>query len=122
MKIAFDCLGTLKGPKEKYVLMLLLELQKRGHSITVWSNGPGYPQEAVERHGLKNVETSSKYGKGDYQAENGTFDYAIEDDRSQTWLAAKRFIWVDKIPGAMGGVMEVIKEMEFAHNILDDGD
>jgi hypothetical protein len=110
MKIAFDCMGTLNGSKEKYVLMLLLELQKRGHSITVWSNGPSYPEAAVKRHGIKNADTGYKYGKGDYDRES--FDFAVEDDTGQTWLAAKNFIWVHDIPETTAGIMALVQIME----------
>lgn len=109
MKIAFDVKGTLLGPKQKYVLMLLEELQGRGHEITIWSNAFPYTLDAVKVHDLKNVTTQSKYAKSEL---TNLFDYAIEDDTNQTWLAAKKFIWVHDIPGARGGINKLVDKME----------
>jgi hypothetical protein len=125
MRIAFDVKGTLQGPKGKFVLGLLLELQKMGHECIVWSNSFGYAVDCVDKYGLKNVRAESKSAKYDRDEANW-YDLAIEDDVGQTWLAAKRLIFVKDIPGAMGGVIKLAHvinegEKEPTEGIDDEG-
>lgn len=112
MKIAFDVKGTLSGPKEKFVVRLLLELQALGHECIVWSNSFGYAVDCVAKNGFKEVRAESKSTKWDRDQSNW-YDVAIEDDHSQDYLAAKRIIFVDDPAyfGAMGGVMKLVKEI-----------
>ena len=93
MKIAFDVKGTLDGPKGHIILSLLLYLQKQGHEVVVWSNVLTYAAEFVNKHELK-CEFMSKKMRSDLDER---FDWAIEDDTSQTWLDAKQFMFVDEI-------------------------
>lgn len=101
MKIAFDCKGTLIGFNEEKVLKLFHILESQGHELFVWSNSIGYAFEAVKTHAL-NVgasHTMYKYTKGEAELEEiDVMDIAIEDDTSQTYLAANRFIFVHEIP------------------------
>lgn len=98
MRIAFDVKGTIEGPKKKYVLMLLKNLQSKGHHITVWSNLYSYAVDAVKDNHL-DCEFDSKRTTGDCADDaSRLMDLAIDDDSSQTWLASKRFIWVHDIP------------------------
>ena len=120
MKIAFDVKGTLEGHKGKFVLGLLNYLQGMGHEITIWSNGPGFAAQCAKDLGLTNVATMMKYGKGDHQE---LFDIAVEDDTSQNWLAAKRFVWVKDIPDGMGGVLKLAHVLNEGNEIdSDDSD
>jgi threonine dehydrogenase-like Zn-dependent dehydrogenase len=100
MRIAFDVKGTLEGPKKNILLVVFAELQKRGHECVVWSNSYGYAVDAVRDNDL-NAEAMSKTTKWDVDDDQAKFvDVAIDDDSSQTWLAAKRFIWVHEIETA----------------------
>jgi hypothetical protein len=38
-------------------------------------------------------------------------DIAIEDDSSQTWLAAKRFIWVSDLPESLTDIIKLAREI-----------
>lgn len=111
MRIAFDVKGTIEGPKKQQVLHMFKAFQEAGHEVVVWSNSIFYAQSAVENNDLK-VEYMDKRMKGDYDFDESLFfDIAIEDDRSQTWLAAKKFLFVDEIPVNMGDVDLLIKEL-----------
>ena len=99
MKIAFDVKGTLDGPKGHIILSVLLHLQKMGHECIVWSNSYGYARDFVEKHELKDVRAESKGDKWNTDEKN-FYDFAIEDDKSQTYLAAKQFIFVNEIETA----------------------
>lgn len=120
MRIAFDVKGTIDGPKGKFVLGLFKFLQDLGHECVVWSNSYGYAVDAVMTHAL-NAEAMPKKGKGDfgYEDKASHFDIAIEDDTSQTWLAAKRFIWVHELPGAMGGIKKLAEDIHSGHFKVD---
>lgn len=116
MKIAFDVKGTLDNPHDKrterMVLALLETLQNMGHEIIVWSNSFGYAVECVEKLGLKNVRAESKSNKWNVSDESQWYDVCIEDDTSQTYLAAKRIIFVKDIaPLAMGGIIKLAQEL-----------
>ena len=113
MKIACDVKGTLEGYKKKQVLRLLDLFSRAGYEVTIWSNLSIYAFDAVKNNNLK-AEVDSKRMKSDYPYDNDEtkfFNYAIEDDRSQTWLAAKNFIWVDEIPEDMKAVDLFFKEL-----------
>jgi len=97
MRIAFDVKGTLEGPKKNILLSAFVKLQEMGHECVVWSNSYGYAVDAVRDNNL-DAEPMSKTMKMDLDHdETKFFDVAIDDDSSQTWLAAKRFIWVHEI-------------------------
>jgi hypothetical protein len=96
MKIAFDVKGTLDGPKGHIVLSALKHLQKMGHECIVWSNSYSYAVDFVKEHKLEGVRAEQKYDKWNTPPEH-FYDFAIEDDRSQTYLAAKQFIFVHDI-------------------------
>lgn len=111
MRIAFDVKGTIDGPKQKFVLGLLKMLQEQGHDITVWSNSFSYAVDAVKQHGL-NAKVQSKKSRSDMDCEEQDyFDICVEDDTSQSYLAAKRFIWVHELPSAMGGIKKLAEEI-----------
>jgi len=96
VKIAFDVKGTIEGPKQKQVLAMLRAFHEMGHEVFVWSNAYAYATGAVMDHNLPALPMDKRM-KMDYEAHE-LMDLAIEDDRSQTWLAARRFVWVDEIP------------------------
>lgn len=115
MRIAFDVKGTIDGPKGKFVLGLMAFLQELGHECVVWSNSYSFAADAVRDHNLK-VEYMSKKMKGDMDHDETQFyDFAVEDDTSQTWLAAKSFIWVHELPGAMGGIKKLAEDIHSGH-------
>lgn len=111
MKVACDVKGTLMGDKQTQVLKILDVLSRAGYEVTVWSNLYSYATDAVEELNLK-AEAYSKRSKSDFGFdESQYFDIAIEDDRSQTYLAAKQFIFVDDIPEDMAQVELFVKEL-----------
>jgi hypothetical protein len=113
MKIACDVKGTIEGPKKKQVLKLLDLFSRAGYSVTVWSNLYSYAVDAVKNNNLR-AEFDSKKSKGDYPIEydeSKYFNFAIEDDRQQDYLAAKTFIWVDDIPDDIEQVELFFKEL-----------
>lgn len=113
MKVACDVKGTLEGSKKKQVLKLLELFAKAGYEITVWSNLYSYAVDAVRDNNLR-ADSDQKKGKFDYpysDDESLHFNFAIEDDRSQTWLAAKQMIWVDQIPEDMAAVELFFREL-----------
>lgn len=98
MRIAFDVKGTIEGPQKSKVLRLFKALQAQGHDLIVWSNSYGYAVDAVKDNNLT-CPAQSKTTKWDVDDDQSKFvDLAIDDDSSQTWLAAKRFIWVHELP------------------------
>lgn len=98
MKIAFDVKGTIEGPSKEKVLKLFRALRAQGHELIVWSNSYGYAMDAVRDNNL-DCAFQSKTDKWQVdQDETHYVDVAIDDDSSQTWLAAKRFIWVHELP------------------------
>lgn len=109
MRIAFDVKGTIEGPKKALVLHIFEKLQEQGHTCVVWSNSYGYAVDAIKDNNLQNTEPMDKMSKFDLQ-ERGLepFDLAIEDDRSQTWLGAKKFAFVDEL--TYGQVLNLLKE------------
>lgn len=110
MKLACDVKGTLEGPKKKQVLKLLDLFSKAGYEITVWSNLYSYAVDAVSDNNLR-AEAMGKKMKMDLDYdESAYFNFAIEDDRRQEYLAAKQFIWVDEIPDDIEQIELFFKE------------
>lgn len=102
MKVAFDVKGTIEGYNKETVLRLFKGLQAKGHKCVVWSNLYSYAVDAIKDNGLTNTEAMDKMSKFDLRDRDmDPMDLAIEDDRSQTWLGAKRIIFVDELDDAM---------------------
>lgn len=98
MKVAFDVKGTIEGHKKDLVLRLFKGLQDQGHTCFVWSNLYSYATDAIRNNNLENTEALSKYSKGDVAMEGKEMmDICIEDDRSQSYLGSRRFIFVDEL-------------------------
>lgn len=108
MKIAFDVMGTINGPKKIQVLAMLRYLKEQGHEVVVWSNLYSYATDAVRDYAL-DVEAMPKKMMLDYDSEAEAMDLAVEDDRSQTWLGARNFIFVDEIPATASEAIEFLK-------------
>jgi hypothetical protein len=96
MKVAFDVKGTLKGLDETKVWKLFHILEARGCEIVIWSNMITFAHDVVREKQLNN-DFIGKKDKYDLE-EDEWFDVAVEDDRSQDYLAAKRFVFVGDIP------------------------
>jgi hypothetical protein len=109
MRIAFDVLGTIQGPKGSVILEAFKRLQDAGHECVVWSSDYGLAVNAVKRHAL-NADSMGKLS-GYELTERGleAFDVAIEDDRGQTYLGAARFVWVDTITDVDSLVESILK-------------
>lgn len=102
MRIAFDVKGTIEGHKKALVLHIFEQLQKQGHTCIVWSNSFSYAVDAIKNNDLKNTEPMQKLSKRDLEELGGQpFDLAIEDDRSQTWLGANKFAFVDELTAGL---------------------
>lgn len=97
MRIAIDVKGTLEGPRKQDLIKLIKAMQAKGHTVLIWSNSYGFAVDAVRDNGL-NCDAQSKTTKWDVSDESQFVDLSIDDDSSQTWLAAKRFIWVHELP------------------------
>ncbi len=96
MKVAFDCAGTLLGPRK--CLLLFKWFESKGCEMVIWSNAYGYTLEAKEKYALE-AETMEKKGTFDYEDKSEYMDIAVEDDVGQgSWLASKKFIFVHDIP------------------------
>lgn len=114
MKVAVDVKGTLEGPRRKQIVEIIKFLLRRGNQVTIWSNGLGRQgAEGLEKeYGIK-LSYEDKFSKRD-ASELGVdfFDLAIEDDISQTYLAAKKFLFVHNIPEALteNNVEEVLND------------
>jgi len=116
MRIAVDVKGTLEGHKRDLIVRMMMFLKDKGWEVVVWSNSYGYAVDAVKglsETPLEGIEPYNKEMKSsvDYK-EEFYFDIAIEDDRSQEYLAAKHFIWVDEIPQdtPIGFLQDKLKE------------
>lgn len=115
MKIAFDVKGMLDGRKSKEVMIILKAFEAAGHGIFVWSNSYNYARDFVRDNNLS-AWAINKVEKNGYDGEEEKEDYmdlAIEDDTNQTWLATKRFVWVDDIP------TDTDELNEFVENLLN---
>lgn len=107
MRIAIDVKGTLEGPRKQDLIRLINAMQAKGHTVLIWSNLYSYAVDAVRDNKLDCV-AQSKTTKWDVSDESQFVDLAIDDDSSQTWLAAKRFIWVHQLPD---DIETLIKEL-----------
>lgn len=97
MRIAFDVKGTIEGPKKALVLKLFKGLQAKGHECVVWSNSISYAADAVKDNNLE-ADFMWKKSKIDLKESGSSpFDMAVEDDRSQWWLGAEKFLFVDEL-------------------------
>lgn len=99
MRIAFDVMGTLAGRNEVKVKALFKALHDLGHEVVVWSNSSSYAYDMAAKlraEGFK-TEAMTKYTDTLEAEDLELFDVAIEDDTSQTWLAAKRLVFVHEI-------------------------
>ena len=97
MKIAFDCLGTLTGSHGPALAEAIVKLQSLGHECVIWSSLYSYTIDMKNKYALE-CETMSKRSKhemADYEMD--LFDIAVDDDRGQTYLGAKKFVYVDEI-------------------------
>lgn len=97
-RVAFDVMGTLTGNKGSLIEHIFRALQAEGVECVVWSNSFGYAIDAIASLNLENTHPMRKMSRFELQEHNlEMFDLAIEDDRSQTWLGAKDFAFVDEI-------------------------
>jgi len=111
MNIAFDVKGTLEGHKKVEIRYTLKQLYDAGHKIYIWSNLFSYANDMAESLQMRGIECEAleKYAKNEAdQWDRPMMDVAFEDDRSQSWLAAKRIICVDEVPNGAG---EFAKEL-----------
>lgn len=114
MRIACDVLGTIQGPKGKQIIEALRKLIEQGHEVVVWSSDYGLAVNATQRYDL-GVEAMGKLSKYEMkEREQELFDVAIEDDRNQTYLGAKRFIFVDEITTVESLISSVVTPV--SHN------
>ena len=103
MRIAFDVKNTLEGHENSGRIMnLLLLLHKQGHEIIIWSSVLSYAYRTTKRikdaYGIT-LDCYSKYGTYEAEEQNlPVMDFAVEDDTSQDYLAAQKFVWVHNIP------------------------
>lgn len=95
MRIAIDVKGTLEGPKEQIIRLAAELLWRKGHEVVVWSNMTSFAHDFVKKYDFPYGYTGKKMASDCY-SEDELYDVAIEDDRSQTWLAAKKIIFVDE--------------------------
>ena len=68
-------------------------MRENGHDCVIWSNSINYAYVKAKELDLQ-WQTKFSYGNNN----EPWFDLAIEDDRTQTWLSAKRIVWVDELP------------------------
>lgn len=112
MRIAFDVKGTIDGPRGAVIIEAFKKLQDLGHTCVVWSNLYSYATDAVAKHGLK-ADAESKRSTSDLETYGlEPYDVAIEDDRGQTWLGAKRFVFVDEITNNSDALVRLILKQE----------
>lgn len=98
MKIAFDCMGTLEGRDQSKVRALYKALQNRGQDMRVWSSDFGMAVR-LNRELSLDATVESKFSKVEAQErDEELMDIAIDDDSTQTWLAAKYIVLVRDIP------------------------
>ena len=100
LRIAFGVEGTLHGNNQEKVLKLFHWIERKGHSLTIWSSCRSCSIE-IEKLLQLNTPTQSKEWAGDYGVDPSTyyFDMAVESEPEQvTQLAARSFILVSDIP------------------------
>lgn len=101
MNIAFDVKGTLDGHKKVEIRYTLKKLYDAGHKIYIWSSLFSYANDMAKSLQMRGIacEALEKYAKNEADAwDRPMMDVAFEDDRTQTYLAVKRFIFVDEVP------------------------
>lgn len=98
IRVAFDVKGTLEGAYQDKVRDLFKAFEKLGCKLTVWSNMPAYAHDIIQELGLKADWMGKKMLSDMIDSIEGPFDIAIEDDPSQTWLAAKDIVLVRDLP------------------------
>lgn len=118
MNIAFDVKGTLDGYKKVEIRYTLKKLYDAGHKIYIWSSLFSYANEMAKSLQMRGIECEAleKYAKNEADAwDRPMMDLAFEDDRTQSWLAAKRIVFVDEVPnGAREFVKELIESLKTA--------
>lgn len=114
MRITFDVKGTIEGPHKTKILKLFQALKARGHDLHVWSNCFSYAQDAVKNNNLQ-VPFLEKIDMWQGVDKSLWFDFAIDDDSQQTWLAAKRFIWVHEIPDDIESFVVEMENLKVGH-------
>lgn len=103
MKVAFDVKGTLDGHRRVEVRSLLKYFLDQGAEITIWSNLYSYAADMADElekyfEGV-NFQVTGKYSFYDAQEQNlPVFDFCVEDDTGQWYLAAKQIVFVHTIP------------------------
>lgn len=108
MRIAWDVKGTIEGPKGTVILEAFKKLQKLGHECIVWSGLYSYAFDTVVRYDLKAYATSKRTMLDLEDFSMNPYDVAVEDDRSQDYLGAKSFVFVDEIPNNADELVELI--------------
>lgn len=104
MKIAFDVKGTLDGHKKHEMRRILLSLYAAGHEIYIWSSLFSYAVKEAKYWEQRHIkcEALDKYSTYEAKARNmPVMDIAFEDDRTQTYLAANKIVFVDEIPNVV---------------------
>lgn len=113
MKIAVDVLGTLNGRKNTFIMAMIRLLYDAGHSITVWSSEYSLAQNAAMGLRARGIQCDAMSKKCAFDTEEEHFfDYAFEDDRLQSYLATKKFIWVDEIPESLADCRTLARNMK----------
>lgn len=119
MRIAFDVMGTLKGPNSGKIRRLFLLLARAGHEMTVWSSDFSYAQELAKEMTerlyladiLKPIVALKKFSKLEAREwEEPLFDLAIDDDEMSYWLGTKNLILVKDIPEDVSDLIRSIEE------------
>src|SRR4051812_31226905 len=94
MKIAIDVKGTLEGPKQDIIRAVAKQLHDEGHEITIWSSMFSFASDC--KNNLKvPYNCDLKRFHSEVEPEDW-YDLAIDDDTQQTFLPAKRIIYVNE--------------------------
>jgi len=97
MVVAFDVSGTLRGGGFR-VEELFKWFQSKGCEMVIWSNEFTWALDEAKQMGLSTDNARRKITKYDADNELSRFmDIAVDDDPRSTHLAAKHFIFVNKI-------------------------
>lgn len=110
LRIAVDVIGTIEGNRKAQVLTIIHTLLDLGHEVEIWSSDFSCARNAVTKYDLQCLYRQ-KHTKIESPSEE-FFDYAIEDDRRQTYLAAKNFLWVDELPTSLKECEQLAKELK----------
>lgn len=120
MRIAIDVIGTLEGHKRAEIITMIRELVKDDHEVVVWSSEFSMAMRAAEKLTVILNEYDGFPGKIEFMSKRTKteldpdehFDYAIEDDRNQVYLAAKQFIWVQDLPREFEACKELARSLK----------